>query len=559
MHTIKIIPLGGVRENGKNMYIAEVGEDIFVLDCGLKYPENELLGIDVVIPDFTYLEENVERVAGVFLTHGHADSIGALPYLLSKLSVPVFGTELTIELAKLSVGRNEAAKRFKDFHVVDEHTEIDFGETVVSFFRTTHTIPDSVGINLKTKEGSIVYTGDFKFDQTAIPMYQTDYVRLAEIGKEGVLALLSESANAENPVPVASELQIADEVFDTIKYWDGRIIVACVASNLQRVQQILDAADKAQRKVVLTGQDFERIIRTAMRLEKLQLPHEDLLVTLKDMKKYRPEELIILETGRMGEPIKSLQKMANKTHRNIKIEEGDLVYITTTPSIAMETMVAKTEDIVFRAGGTVKLISENMRVSGHANPNDLQLMLNFMKPTYFIPVQGEYRELAAHADLAHTVGIPYKNIYITGRGDVLEYKNERMSVSGTISAENVMIDGLGIGDIGNIVLRDRKILSEDGIFVAVVTISRREKKIISKPQITSRGFVYVKASRDLMKESSTMIEEIVEKHLESNDFEWSKLKQDIRDQLGRYLFEQTRRRPVILPVIMEAAQRKSRK
>ncbi len=243
-----------------------------------------MLGIDVVIPDFTYLEENIDRVAGVFLTHGHADAIGALPYLLSKISVPVFGTELTIELAKLNVSRNEAAKGFKDFHVVDEHTEIDFGETVVSFFRTTHTIPDSVGINLKTKEGSIVYTGDFKFDQTAIPMYQTDYARLAEIGKEGVLALLSESANAENPQPVASEAQIADEVFDTIKYWEGRIIVACVASNLQRVQQVLDAAEKAQRKVVLTGQDFERIIRTAMRLEKLQLPSEDLLVTLKDMK-----------------------------------------------------------------------------------------------------------------------------------------------------------------------------------------------------------------------------------------------------------------------------------
>ncbi len=277
----------------------------------------------------------------------------------------------------------EAAKGFKDFHVVDEHTEIDFGETVVSFFRTTHTIPDSVGINLKNKEGSIVYTGDFKFDQTAIPMYQTDYARLAEIGKEGVLALLSESANAENPQPVASEAQIADEVFDTIKYWEGRIIVACVASNLQRVQQVLDAAEKAQRKVVLTGQDFERIIRTAMRLEKLQLPSEDLLVTLKDMKNYDPEELIILETGRMGEPIKSLQKMANGTHRNVKIEEGDLVYITTTPSIAMETIVAKTEDIIYRAGGTVKLISENMRVSGHANPNDLQLMINLMKPTYF--------------------------------------------------------------------------------------------------------------------------------------------------------------------------------
>ncbi|MFV0559461.1 MAG: ribonuclease J [Enterococcus sp.] len=559
MSTIKIIPLGGVRENGKNMYIAEVGEEIFVLDCGLKYPENELLGIDVVIPDFTYLEENSDRVAGVFLTHGHADAIGALPYFLSKLNVPVFGTELTIELAKLSVNRHEDTKKFDEFHVVDEHTEIDFGETVVSFFRTTHTIPDSVGICLKTDEGSIVYTGDFKFDQTAIPMYQTDYARLTEIGKSGVLALLSDSANAENPAPVASELTIADEVFDTINYWEGRIIVACVASNLQRVQQVLNAAHKANRKVVLTGQDFERIIRTAMRLEKLQLPSEDLLVTLKEMKNYEPNELIILETGRMGEPIKALQKMATGVHRNIKITEGDLVYITTTPSTAMETSVAKTEDIVYRAGGTVKMISENMRVSGHGNPNDLQLMLNFMKPKYFIPIQGEYRELAAHADLAHAIGIPYKNIYITGRGDILEYTHNRMTSSGSTSADNIMIDGLGVGDIGNIVLRDRKVLSEDGIFVAVVTISRREQKIVSKPQITSRGFVYVKASRDLMKESSTMITEIVEKHLESKDFEWSKLKQDIRDQLSRYLFEQTKRRPVILPVIMEATYRRGKR
>lgn len=559
LSTIKIIPLGGVRENGKNMYIAEVGEEIFVLDCGLKYPENELLGIDVVIPDFTYLEENSDRVAGVFLTHGHADAIGALPYFLSKLNVPVFGTELTIELAKLSVNRHEDTKKFDEFHVVDEHTEIDFGETVVSFFRTTHTIPDSVGICLKTDEGSIVYTGDFKFDQTAIPMYQTDYARLTEIGKSGVLALLSDSANAENPAPVASELTIADEVFDTINYWEGRIIVACVASNLQRVQQVLNAAHKANRKVVLTGQDFERIIRTAMRLEKLQLPSEDLLVTLKEMKNYEPNELIILETGRMGEPIKALQKMATGVHRNIKITEGDLVYITTTPSTAMETSVAKTEDIVYRAGGTVKMISENMRVSGHGNPNDLQLMLNFMKPKYFIPIQGEYRELAAHADLAHAIGIPYKNIYITGRGDILEYTHNRMTSSGSTSADNIMIDGLGVGDIGNIVLRDRKVLSEDGIFVAVVTISRREQKIVSKPQITSRGFVYVKASRDLMKESSTMITEIVEKHLESKDFEWSKLKQDIRDQLSRYLFEQTKRRPVILPVIMEATYRRGKR
>lgn len=558
MSTIKMIPFSGVRENGKNMYVVEVDNDIFVLDCGLKYPENELLGIDIVIPDFTYLIENADRVAGVFLTHGHADAIGALPYLVSEVNVPVFGTELTIELAKLNVKENEDSKKFKDFHVIDEHTEIDFGTASVSFFRTTHTIPDSVGISLKTDEGSIVYTGDFKFDPTAIPMYATDYRRLAEIGSEGVLALFSSSSNAENAIQVASEREISAEVFDTIKYWEGRIIVACVASNLQRVQQVLNAAEKAHRKVVLTGQDFERIIRSAMRLGKLEVP-EDLFITLKEMKKYKPEELIILETGRMGEPIKSLQKMANGSHRNIRIEEGDLVYITTTPTTAMETTVAKTEDMIYRAGGTVKNISEDLRVSGHANPRDLQLMLNFMSPKYFIPVQGEYRQLAAHADLAHELGMPYKNIFITGRGDVLEYKNKQLSSAGSVPADNVMIDGIGVGDIGNIVLRDRKVLSEDGIFVIVVTIDRKGQKIVSSPQITSRGFVYVKASRDLIKESGEITEEIVMKHLHSDDFEWSKLKQDIRDKLSRYLFEQTKRRPVILPVIMEANQRRGRR
>lgn len=556
MSSIKIIPLGGVRENGKNMYVAEVGEDIFVLDCGLQYPENELLGIDIVIPDFTYLEENIDRVAGVFLTHGHADAIGALPYLLAKVHVPVFGTELTIELAKLNVENHADSKDFKDFHVINEHTEIDFGETTISFFPTTHTISESMGICLKTSEGNIVYTGDFKFDQSAVPMYQTDFGRLAEIGSEGVLALLSDSSNAENDLQVASERQISEEVYDTIRYWEGRIIVACVASNLQRVQQVIDACDKSNRKIVLTGHDLERIIRTAIRLGKLELPNEDILITLKEMKNFEPQELLILETGRMGEPIKSLQRMANGNHRSISIQEGDLVYITTTPTTAMETTVAKTEDIIYRAGGVVKQISENMRVSGHASANDLKLMLNLIKPKYLIPVQGEYRQLAAHADLAHELGMPYKNIFITGRGDIIEYKKGKMNVAGSTQADNIMIDGLGVGDIGNIVLRDRKVLSEDGIFVAVVTINRREKKIIAAPQITSRGFVYVKTSKDLMKESSKIITEIVEDHLQKDDFEWSKLKQDIRDKLSRYLFDQTKRRPVILPVIMEASQRK---
>ena len=556
LSSIKIIPLSGVRENGKNLYVVEAGDDLFVLDCGLKYPENELLGIDTVIPDFTYLEENADRVAGVFLTHGHADAIGALPYLLEKINVPVFGTKLTVELAKINVLKNEATKKFRAFHVIDEHTEIDFSDTTVSFFRTTHSIPDSVGISLKTSEGTIVYTGDFKFDQAAVPMYQTDFARLAEIGKEGVLALLSTSSNAENPAKVASERQIADEVLDNILYWEGRIIVASVASNLQRVQQVLNAAARAQRKVVLTGQDFGKIIRTAIKLNKLEVPDEDLFITQKEMKKYAPEQLLILETGRMGEPIKALQKMANGTHRTLRIQEGDLVYITTTPTTAMETVVAKTEDIIYRAGGTVKQISDNMRVSGHANPDDLQLMMNMVKPKYLIPVQGEYRQLAAHADLAKQVGIPERNIFITARGDVLEYKNGEMTQGGAVPAENVLIDGIGVGDIGNIVLRDRKILSEDGIFVTVVTINRRDKKIVARPQITSRGFVYVKASRDLIRESADMVAEIVEKHLQTDDFEWSKLKQDIRERLSRYLFEQTKRRPVILPVIMESSQRK---
>lgn len=559
LSSIKIIPLSGVRENGKNLYIVEVDEDIFVLDCGLRYPENELLGIDTVIPDFTYLEDNASRVAGIFLTHGHADAIGGLPYLLEKFEVPVFGTELTIELAKLAVRRYEPTKKFKEFHIIDTHSEIDFGSTVVSFFPTTHSIPDAVGIALKTEEGNIVYTGDFKFDQSAIPMYQTDFARLAEIGKEGVFALLSTSSNAENPTTVASELQIADEVYDNIRYWEGRVIAACVASNLQRVQQILNAAHRSNRKVVLTGQDFGRIIKTAMKLGRLTLPAEDLLITLKEMSKYSDEEILILETGRMGEPIKSLQKMANGTHRTIHVKEGDLAYIATTPTIAMETVMAKTEDIIYRAGGVVRSISDNYRVSGHASPADLQLMMNFMKPKYFIPIQGEYRLLSAHAKLAGEVGIPKQNIFIPARGDILEYTNGELRMASSVPADNIMVDGIGVGDIGNIVLKDRKILSEDGVFVAVVTISRREKKIIAKPQITTRGFVYVKANRDLLREGSELVAEIVNKHLQEDDFEWAKLKQDIRDQLSRFLFDQTKRRPVIMPVIMEASQRNRRR
>lgn len=551
MSNIKLIALGGVRENGKNLYIAEVDESIFVLDVGLKYPENEQLGVDFVIPNMDYLFENKDRIAGVFLTHGHADAIGALPYLLAETKVPVFGSELTIELAKLFVKGNDTVKKFNDFHVIDEDTEIDFGGTVVSFFKTTHSIPESLGIVLKTSEGNIVYTGDFKFDQTASQSYATDFARLAEIGREGVLALLSDSANADSSIQVASESEVGKEITDTIGDWNGRVIVAAVASNLSRIQQVFEAAARTGRRVVLTGFDIENIVRTAIRLKKLSLVDERLLIKPKEMSKFEDHELIILETGRMGEPINGLRKMSIGRHRYVEIKEGDLVYIVTTPSIAKEALVARVENMIYQAGGVVKLITQDLRVSGHGNERDLQLMLNLLQPKFLFPIQGEYRELAAHAKAAMAIGMLPENIFIPKRGSIMEYEKGDFVPSGAVSSGDVMIDGNAIGDVGNIVLRDRKVLSEDGIFIVAITVNRRDKKIISKAKVHTRGFVYVKKSRDILRESADLINKTVEDYLAKDNFDWGELKGSVRDNLAKYLFEQTKRRPAILPVVME--------
>ena len=548
---IKLIALGGVRENGKNLYVAEVDDSVFVLDVGLKYPENEQLGVDYVVPNMDYLFENKERIAGVFLTHGHADAIGALPNLLADAKVPVFGSELTIELAKLFVKNNDAVKKFNDFHVIDENTEIEFGKTVVSFFRTTHSIPESLGVVIKTRKGSIVYTGDFKFDQSASPSYATDFGRLAEIGREGVLALLSDSANADSSVQVASESEVGKEIEDTIADWDGRVIVAAVASNLSRIQQVFDAAAETGRRVVLTGFDIENIVRTAIRLKKLSLVDERLLIKPKEMSKFEDHELIILETGRMGEPINGLRKMSIGRHRYVEIKEGDLIYIVTTPSIAKEAVVARVENMIYQAGGIVKLITQNLRVSGHANARDLQLMINLLQPKYLFPIQGEYRGLDAHAKAAMEIGMLPENIFIPKRGSIMEYDHGDFVPAGAVSAGDVMIDGNAIGDVGNIVLRDRKVLSEDGIFIVALTVNRKEKKIISKAKVHTRGFVYVKKSRDILRESSDIINKTVEDYLAQDSFDWGELKGAVRDSLAKYLFDQTKRRPAILPVVME--------
>lgn len=551
MSNIKLIALGGVRENGKNLYIAEVDESIFILDVGLKYPENEQLGVDFVIPNMDYLFENKDRIAGVFLTHGHADAIGALPYLLAETKVPVFGSELTIELAKLFVKGNDTVKKFNDFHVIDEDTEIDFGGTIVSFFKTTHSIPESLGIVLKTSEGNIVYTGDFKFDQTASQSYATDFARLAEIGREGVLALLSDSANADSSIQVASESEVGKEITDTIGDWNGRVIVAAVASNLSRIQQVFEAAAKTGRRVVLTGFDIENIVRTAIRLKKLSLVDERLLIKPKEMSKFEDHELIILETGRMGEPINGLRKMSIGRHRYVEIKEGDLIYIVTTPSIAKEALVARVENMIYQAGGVVKLITQDLRVSGHGNERDLQLMLNLLQPKFLFPIQGEYRELAAHAKAAMAVGMLPENIFIPKRGSIMEYEKGDFLLAGAVPAGDVMIDGNAIGDVGNIVLRDRKVLSEDGIFIVAITVNRRDKKIISKAKVHTRGFIYVKKSRDILRESADLINNTVEDYLAKDNFDWGELKGAVRDSLAKYLFEQTKRRPAILPVVME--------
>ena len=551
MSDIKIIALGGVRENAKNLYIVEINDSIFILDAGLRYPENEQLGVDFVIPNLDYLVENKDRIQGIFLTHGHADAIGALPYILQDAKVPVFGSSLTIELAKLFV-KNAGVNKFNNFHVIDSETEIEFDDAVVSFFKTTHSIPESMGIVLGTDRGNIVYTGDFKFDQAARPYYKTDLGRLAEIGREGVLALLSDSANATSTEQTASEAEVGQEIDQVIADADGRVIIAAVASNLVRIQQVFDSAAEHGRRVVLTGFDVENIVRTAIRLKKLTVEHEKLIVKPKDMNKFEDHELIILENGRMGEPIDGLQKMAVGCHRYVQIKDGDLVYIVTTPSIAKEAAVARVNNAIYKAGGAVKMITQNLRVSGHANARELQLMLNLLRPQYLFPVQGEYRELQAHAELALEVGILPENIYIVKRGDIMHLSEDQGFLhEGTVPAGDVMIDGNAIGDVGNIVLRDRKVLSEDGIFIVAITVNKKERKIVSKARVNTRGFVYVKKSRDILRESADIVNATVENYLAGDNLDWGELKGAVRDDVAKFLFDQTKRRPAILPVVME--------
>ncbi|MGG3451282.1 ribonuclease J [Domibacillus aminovorans] len=546
---IKVIPLGGVGEIGKNMTVVEVDRDIFVIDSGLMFPENEMLGIDIVIPDITYLEENKDRVKAIFLTHGHEDSLGSLGYVLKKVKAPVYGTKLTLALAKMRL-REENVKEDVKFYTVHSESRLRFDHAEVTFFRTTHSIPDSIGVAIHTSEGAIVHTGEFKFDQSAKGHYAPDIGKMATLGKNGVFALLSDSTEAERPGHTTSEAVVAAQLSDAFHMASGRIIVSLFASNLIRMQQVFDTAYEHGRKVAVSGKSIQRVNDIAVRLGYLQV-EDDILINLNEIGKYPDHQVVILATGVQGEPIEALQKMAKGTNRHVKIKEGDMVIITATPSAGLEILLAKTVNLLYRAGANVLTGNRRVHVSGHGSQEDLKFMLNLMQPKYFIPIQGEYRMLKSHAKLAEMTGVPRENIYIPEKGDVIEFKEGRMRPAGRVTAGNILIDGIGVGDVGNIVLRDRKLLSQDGIFTVVITLSKKQKKIVAGPEIISRGFVYVRESEKLIDESVKLVTNIVEKNLAGESFEWSGIKQDIRDQLNSFLHEKTKRRPMILPIIME--------
>ncbi|UAC49427.1 ribonuclease J [Bacillus aquiflavi] len=547
--SIKLIALGGVGELGKNMYVVEVNEEIFIVDAGLMFPEDEMLGIDVVIPDISYLTQNQDRVKAILLTHGHEDHIGALPYVLDALNVPVYGTRLTLALVKAKL-KEQGFKGTVKFNEINSSSRLSFSYAEISFFKTNHSIPDSVGVCIHTSEGAIVHTGDFKFDQSASELYRPEIGKMDRIGDEGVLCLLSDSTEAEKPGYTISEAVVARQTCDAFSSAKGRIIVACFASDINRIQHVFNAAHKNGRKVAVVGKNLLRIYEIAFRLGYLNIP-ENLMIPIGDIDKYDHNQIVILTTGNQGEPIEVLQKIAKQTHKQVHIQQGDSVLIAASPIRGSELLIFRTIDLIYRAGANVLLGSRTVKVSSHGSEEELKLMLNLMRPKFFIPVHGEYRMLKAHAKIAESTNVPTENILIPDKGEVIEIKHGKIRSAGRVPAGNVLIDGYGIGDVGNIVLRDRKLLSQDGILLTVVTLNRKEKRIAAGPEIISRGFVYVRESEKLIEEATKIVRDIVEKNITKDIFDWSGLKQEMRDSLNYYLFEKTKRRPMILPIIME--------
>lgn len=549
---LMIFALGGVGEIGKNMYVIQYANDIVVVDAGLKFPEEDMLGIDIVIPDISYLTENRDKVRGIILTHGHEDHIGGLPYVLKHLNVPVYGTKLTLGLVENKLKEANLLGETKRI-LIDADSEIQLGSVLkATFFATNHSIPDSVGVCVETPEGAVVHTGDFKFDHTPVNGQYADLQRMAQIGTNGVLALLSDSTNAEKPGFTPSEKNVGIVLEDIFRKASQRVVVATFASNVHRIQQVINAAEVTGRKVAVIGRSMVNVVGIASELGYLDIP-DGMIIEPEEVGKMAADRVVILCTGSQGEPMSALTRMARSTHRKVDILPGDTVIIAATPVPGNEKYVGRTIDELFRLGANVHYSGANsgVHVSGHGSQEELKLMLNLMKPKFFLPIHGEFRMQRRHAVLAESVGIDPDNIFITDIGEVIEIQGGSARRAGKVTAGNVLIDGLGVGDVGNIVLRDRKLLSQDGILVVVVTLSKQDGKIVSGPDIISRGFVYVRESEGLLDEANRIVSSTLQKLMSENVNEWASLKTNVKDALGRFLYEQTRRRPMILPIIME--------
>jgi len=546
---LKIIPLGGLHEVGKNMTVFEYENDIFILDAGLAFPEDDMLGIDLVIPDITYLVKNADRIRGIVITHGHEDHIGALPYVLKEIKAPIYATKLTLGLIETKLEEHGLLRSTK-MVTVKQGQRVKLGCFEIEFIRSNHSIPDAVALAINTPVGMVVHTGDFKIDYTPIDGGIIDLAKFGILGKRGVLALMADSTNAERPGFTMSESTIG-EVFEEFFDTDQRILVATFASNIHRMQQVINAAIKTNRKVAVCGRSMENVITVAHKLGYLKYL-EDTLISIDDIGRYSPHQLCIITTGSQGEPMSALARMASAEHKKVEIMPGDRVIISASPIPGNEKYVSKLVDELFKQGADVIYHSlAETHVSGHACQEELKLIHALVKPKFFIPVHGEYKHLRQHAKIAEKLGMDSENIFILNNGRVLELDKNSAQLGATVNAGKVMVDGLGVGDVGNVVLRDRQHLSQDGLMVVVLTLDSETGTVVAGPDIISRGFVYVKESEDLIEEIKVVLKRQLLVFEESGVRDWNTIKNGVRDTLKTFIFERTKRKPMILPVIME--------
>ena len=546
---LQVIPLGGLGEIGKNMTVIRVDDEILIIDSGLMFPDEDMLGVDLVIPDISYLVENKDKIKAIVLTHGHEDHIGALPYVLKQINVPVYGTRLTLGI--LTGRLQENGVDSGNLHAVSQGDIINAGCFSVGFIRVNHSIPDAVGLSIKTPVGMIVHTGDFKLDYTPIDSKMTDFRRFAELGNKGVLLLMADSTNAESEGHTASESTVGTAFDREFHNARGRIIVATFSSNVHRIQQVIDTAVHYKRKVAVLGRSMVNVVGISMELGYMHAP-EGTIIDIDEIDNYRAEQIVICTTGSQGEPMSALTRMSASDHRKVTIVPGDTVIISANPIPGNEKLVVKTIDNLMKLGANVIYgRNKGIHVSGHASREELKLMHNLVRPRFFMPVHGEYHMLVQHAKLARDMGMPKENVFIGENGTVMEFTRDKGTVAGKVQAGMVMVDGLGVGDVGNIVLRDRRQLSQDGILIVVVTMNKQTNRVVAGPDIVSRGFVYVRESEALTDEARARVQQALERCEDEGVKEWAAIKANVRDALGRYLFDKTRRRPMILPIIME--------